>query len=80
MSAGASADQDQAVYTGARSLLGVFHGRNVVEHDSAVLVHAIGDAFVSRDGTISKDFMPDSLHLTPKAYAMWATALVPLLK
>jgi lysophospholipase L1-like esterase len=39
-------------------------------------IHAIGDAFVSPDGTISKDLMPDALHLTPKAYEMWAEAVL----
>ena len=33
----------------------------VREGNSRYAIHAIGDAFVSRDGTISKDFMPDSL-------------------
>ena len=43
--------------------------------DPKLAIHAIGDAFVSPDGTISKDLMPDSLHLSPKAYEMWATAV-----
>ena len=46
----------------------------------ALAIHAIGDAFVSTDGSISKELMPDALHLSPKAYEMWATALVPALK
>ncbi|MFZ9882560.1 MAG: GDSL-type esterase/lipase family protein [Phycisphaerales bacterium] len=39
-------------------------------------IHAIGDAFMGEDGTISKELMPDFLHLTPKAYEMWAEAIV----
>jgi lysophospholipase L1-like esterase len=35
----------------------------------------IGDKFVESDGTISKDIMPDYLHLTPKGYQIWADAV-----
>jgi lysophospholipase L1-like esterase len=38
-------------------------------------IHAIGDAFVSPDGSISKDAMPDALHLSPAAYETWAKAV-----
>ncbi|MDQ3440682.1 MAG: GDSL-type esterase/lipase family protein [Planctomycetota bacterium] len=37
------------------------------------------DTFQQPDGTIPKDVMPDSLHLSPKGYAMWAEAMDPLL-
>jgi lysophospholipase L1-like esterase len=47
----------------------------VAQKGSRFAIHAIGDAFTSPDGTISKDLMPDFLHLTPKAYEMWATAV-----
>ncbi len=43
-------------------------------------IHPIGDEFVAPNGTISRDLMPDSLHLTPKAYEIWAKALVPIVK
>lgn len=33
--------------------------------------------FLSPDGTIPADLMPDFLHLSPRAYAMWAAALRP---
>lgn len=42
--------------------------------------HAIGDAFVSPDGTISKDLMPDALHLSPKAYETWAQAIEAIVR
>jgi lysophospholipase L1-like esterase len=32
----------------------------------------IGDKFLEGDGTISKEMMPDSLHLSKKAYQIWA--------
>lgn len=35
----------------------------------------IGDKFVEPDGTISKDIMPDFLHLSPEGYQRWADAI-----
>ena len=46
----------------------------------AYRIHAIGDAFVSSDGSIAKDMMPDSLHLTPDAYEIWAKAVVEAIR
>lgn len=43
-------------------------------------IHAIGDAFVSPEGAISTELMPDHLHLSPKAYEMWAAAVVAAVK
>jgi len=43
-------------------------------------IHAIGDGFLSGDGTIAREIMPDALHLTPKGYEIWAASLVPLLR
>ena len=40
----------------------------------------IGDKFMEKDGTISKDVMPDYLHLSEKGYELWASLLKPLLK
>lgn len=42
--------------------------------------HALGDRFVTADGTIPKAIMPDFLHLSPKGYEMWAEAIVPTLQ
>jgi lysophospholipase L1-like esterase len=42
--------------------------------------HAIGDLFLRPDGTISKEVMPDFLHLTPAAYETWAQAVVAAIK
>ncbi|MFO1077234.1 MAG: GDSL-type esterase/lipase family protein [Planctomycetota bacterium] len=36
----------------------------------------IGRAFLSPDGTLSKDTMPDLLHLSPAAYRTWADQIV----
>lgn len=43
-------------------------------------IHAIGDAFVSPDGSIAKDMMPDFLHLTPAAYEIWAKAVLEAIR
>ena len=39
----------------------------------------IGQNFVSPDGSIAKDIMPDFLHLTPKGYEIWAKSIEPML-
>ena len=40
----------------------------------------IGDKFVEPDGSISREIMPDFLHLSPKGYQIWAQAIEPKLK
>ncbi|MEY2714523.1 MAG: hypothetical protein RIT24_866 [Planctomycetota bacterium] len=47
---------------------------------SKFAIHAIGDQFMGADGAISKELMPDFLHLTPKGYEIWASSVAPLLK
>jgi beta-glucosidase len=39
----------------------------------------IGDRFLATDASITKDIMPDALHLTAKGYQLWANAMQPLL-
>ena len=39
----------------------------------------IGKNFLSDDGTISREIMPDFLHLSPKGYQIWADAIEPTL-
>ena len=41
-------------------------------------IHAVGDLFVDANGAISKDVMPDSLHLSKDGYRNWGEALLPL--
>lgn len=50
------------------------------QQSARLVTHAIGDQFVSADGSIARDIMPDFLHLTPKGYELWATAVAPALK
>ena len=40
----------------------------------------IGDKFLNNDGTLSKEVMPDLLHLNEKSYATWAEAIEPKVK
>jgi len=47
-------------------------GRQVVFLD-------IGKALTRPDGTLSKDILPDWLHLSPQGYDIWARSLDPLL-
>lgn len=38
----------------------------------------IGPKFLADDGTLSKEIMPDLLHLSPKGYRIWAEAIEPV--
>jgi lysophospholipase L1-like esterase len=40
----------------------------------------IGGKFLNEDKTISKEIMPDFLHLTEKGYTLWAEAVLPTVK
>jgi lysophospholipase L1-like esterase len=40
----------------------------------------ISGAFLSADGTLSKDIMPDLLHLNATGYQKWADAILPKVK
>ncbi len=46
------------------------------------LVHYldIGPKFLEPDGTLSRDIMPDLLHLSPQGYRIWAESMEPELK
>ncbi len=49
--------------------------RKLANGDEKVHYLAIGHHFVEDDGTISKAIMPDSLHLLPVGYQIWANAI-----
>jgi len=40
----------------------------------------IGEKFLGEGGALSKDIMPDALHLTARGYEIWADAILPTLK
>jgi beta-glucosidase len=44
-----------------------------------VIFLPIGNHFVEADGSLSKEVMPDFLHLSEKGYGIWATAIEPTL-
>jgi lysophospholipase L1-like esterase len=37
----------------------------------------IGKRFLKEDGTLTKDIMPDLLHLSPQGYEIWASSIEP---
>lgn len=37
----------------------------------------IGPKFLAEDATLSRDIMPDLLHLSPKGYQIWAESIEP---
>ncbi len=45
--------------------------------DEMVVYLDIGDQFLGPDRTLSREVMPDLLHLSPAAYATWASAIEP---
>jgi lysophospholipase L1-like esterase len=45
--------------------------------DQHVFFLDIGDKFLEADGTLSKEIMPDLLHLNDKSYAIWAESIEP---
>ena len=48
--------------------------------DQNVFFLDIGPNFVAADGTLSKDVMPDLLHLNPESYQTWAESIEPMVK
>jgi lysophospholipase L1-like esterase len=46
----------------------------------AITFMDIGDKFIGEGGTISKEIMPDFIHLSPKGYEIWADAIEPTVK
>jgi lysophospholipase L1-like esterase len=48
-------------------------GKNIVYMD-------IGPKFLTEDSGLSRDIMPDLLHLSPKGYEIWADAITPKLE
>jgi lysophospholipase L1-like esterase len=40
----------------------------------------IGDKFLAENGNLTKEIMPDFLHLSPKGYTIWSDAVEPVIK
>ncbi|MCA9168477.1 MAG: sulfatase-like hydrolase/transferase [Planctomycetales bacterium] len=47
--------------------------------EQRVFFRDIGHVFLENDGTLSKEIMPDRLHLSPEGYRRWAEAIEPTL-
>jgi lysophospholipase L1-like esterase len=50
-----------------------------LDSEQGVTYLDISKTFLNPDGTISREIMPDFLHLSPKGYRMWADAIEPTL-
>ncbi|MBL8890380.1 MAG: sulfatase-like hydrolase/transferase [Planctomycetaceae bacterium] len=48
--------------------------------DETVFYRDLSGIFLQEDGTLSRDIMPDLLHLNEAGYQRWAEALVPILQ
>jgi lysophospholipase L1-like esterase len=46
-----------------------------VADEKMVFYMDIGSKFLSPDGTLSEEIMPDSLHLSPQGYEIWASSI-----
>ncbi|MGE3316124.1 MAG: platelet-activating factor acetylhydrolase IB subunit [Planctomycetaceae bacterium] len=51
-----------------------------LDNGSTVRYLDIGPKFLNDDETLSKEIMPDLLHLSPKGYAIWAESIEPTVK
>lgn len=47
---------------------------------NAIYFLDIGTRFVSENGDLPAEVMPDAVHLSPKGYAIWADAMQPVLE
>ena len=55
-----------------KRLSAMAYGKDVVYWD-------IGNVILEDDGGMSKEIMPDYLHLSPKGYDRWTEAILPKL-
>lgn len=49
-----------------------------LEKEGSLKYLDIGDKYLEADGAISKELMPDALHLSEKGYVIWADAITPI--
>jgi lysophospholipase L1-like esterase len=56
--------------------------QRIAQLDNGKQVHYldIGDKFLDKEGHLSKDIMPDFLHLSKQGYQIWADAITPTLE
>ena len=69
-----NADKRRKVNKGANTIFSkLANGKTVHYLD-------IGPKFLQKDGTLTKEIMPDLLHLSEKGYTIWAESIEPKLK
>ena len=51
-----------------------------LDADPAITFMDIGSVFLSPDGTLSKDIMPDFLHPNRRGHELWADAIEPVIR
>ena len=63
--------------TGEKRKLNAAINEIIARFDDGERVHFldIGDKFLAEDGRLTKDIMPDFLHLSPAGYEIWAEAI-----
>lgn len=66
----------------AKRKVNIEANRSIAKLADGEMVHFldISDKFLNEDGTLSKEVMPDLLHLNEKSYTTWAQATEPKLK
>ncbi|MEY5014547.1 MAG: hypothetical protein RIS92_905, partial [Verrucomicrobiota bacterium] len=63
-------DKNKAV----NAIISKFHDGNKIHYLD------FGTKFLEPDGTLTKEIMPDLLHLNAKSYQIWADAIAPSLE
>jgi lysophospholipase L1-like esterase len=72
--------RDEKPGTGMRKKIGELNAQIAGLGDRKTVHYLdIGAKFLAADGTLSKDVMPDFLHLSEKGYQIWADAMEPAL-
>jgi lysophospholipase L1-like esterase len=67
-----SSDAKRKVNEGANEIVA-----KLANDDKNIYYRDIGPKFLSADGTLSKDIMPDLLHLSKQGYTIWAESIEP---
>ena len=63
-----------------RSIANINQGLAELADDEWVFYRDIGFQFLSPDGTLSEDVMPDALHPSAEGYRIWAEAMMPTVR
>ncbi|MFZ9790900.1 MAG: GDSL-type esterase/lipase family protein, partial [Gemmataceae bacterium] len=70
--------RDQKPETNFRKKIATLNGELAkMEDGNRVVFQDIGSVFLDKDGMLTKEIMPDFLHLSEKGYFLWAEAIEP---